>query len=449
MHKLAEVSAALSAGEEHSEQLVEAALTRATDPAGEGARVFVHLYADRARAAARASDLLIGAGWARSPLEGVPISIKDLFDVAGSPTSAGSRLRMQSAPATEHALIVKRLLAAGAVIVGRTNMTEFAYSGLGLNPHFGTPANPWDRATRRIPGGSSSGAPVSVADGMAVAAIGSDTGGSIRVPAALCGLTGFKSSTGRVVKRGTFPLSPTLDSIGPIAPSVACCALLDAVLAGEDPDQVPGMADLRGKRFLVPTSVVQNDLDATVAAAFAQALRRVRAAGAVLEERAIPELDELAVLNAQGGILAAEAYVTHRQHLSEYQGRIDARVHKRLLRGAAISAAEHIELMDARVDWIARVKHRLGTCEALLYPTCPVVAPPITALEQDDDLFHVTNLLILRNPSIINFLDGCALSLPCHAPGSAPVGLAVAAPHGHDRNVLALGQAIEAALLAA
>ena len=220
---LAELRTALDEGRATSLTLTEAALARIADPAGEGARVFTRVYAGQARAAAGAADLLRGAGLARSAIDGLPISIKDLFDVAGETTMAGSVVLADAPPATDTAVIVRRLLAAGAVIVGRTNMTEFAYSGIGINPHYGTPRNPWDRETGRIPGGSSSGAAVSVTDNMAAAAIGTDTGGSVRIPAALCGLTGFKPTARRVPLDGALPLATRLDSIGPIAASVRCC----------------------------------------------------------------------------------------------------------------------------------------------------------------------------------------------------------------------------------
>ena len=250
----------LAAGRTTAVALAEAALARARDPAGEGARVFTALGTERALAAARASDLLRAAGVVRSPLEGIPVSIKDLFDVAGEVTTAGSAVLRGAAPAARNAPVVERLIAAGAVIVGRTNMTEFAFSGLGLNPHHGTPANPWDRATRRIPGGSSSGAAVSVTDGMAAVAIGSDTGGSVRIPAALCGLAGFKPTQRRVPTEGALPLSTSLDSIGPLAASVRCCALTDAILAGQPPVPPPARA-LRDARLAVPETVVLDGLE--------------------------------------------------------------------------------------------------------------------------------------------------------------------------------------------
>src|SRR5579864_3980633 len=227
------LAADLAAGRTSSRALVETALARIADPAGEGARTFTRVYADRARAAADAQDQLRNAGYAASLLAGLPVSIKDLFDVAGEQTLAGSKALDDRPPAARDAPVVARLRAAGAVLIGRTNMTEFAFSGVGINPHFGTPGNPHDR--RLIPGGSSSGAAVSVGDGAAIVAIGSDTGGSVRIPAALCGIVGFKPTKRRIPRGGVIPLSTTLDSIGPLANSVGCCAIADAVMAGEAP----------------------------------------------------------------------------------------------------------------------------------------------------------------------------------------------------------------------
>jgi len=441
---LAELRTALNEGRATSLQLTDAALAHIADPAGEGVRVYTKVYSAQARAAAQASDLLRGAGLARSPIDGLPISIKDLFDVAGDTTLAGS-VALQGAPAaTENAVIVQRLLAAGAVIVGRTNMTEFAYSGLGLNPHYGTPRNPWDRATGRIPGGSSSGAAVSVTDQMAVAAIGTDTGGSVRIPAALCGLTGFKPSARRVPLTGALPLATRLDSIGPIAASVACCAQLDAILAG-DAQPLPRPARLAGMRLAVPTNIVQDGMDSHVAASFRAALSRLSAAGALLEEMVVPEFDELASINATGGLSSAEAWTWHRALIERAGDRYDPRVLSRIRRGQTMTAADLIELLDARVRWIASLEQRIAGFDALLMPTVPVIAPTFAELTEDG-AYYRTNALILRNPTFINFLDGCALSLPCQAPGTAPVGLMIAAAGENDRKVLALGMAVEACL---
>ena len=442
---IASQAAALQAGHTSSQALTEAALSRIADPAGEGTRVFTKVYAEQALAAARASDTLRAAGLQRSCIDGLPVSIKDLFDVAGEATLAGSRVLRNAPAASEHAAVVKRLLAAGAVIVGRTNMTEFAYSGLGINPHYGTPRNPWDRETGRIPGGSSSGAAVSVSDGMALVGIGSDTGGSIRIPAALCGLTGFKPTARRIPAKGALPLSTHLDSLGPIAKSVHCCALFDAILADEDFVPLPPV-DLAGLRLAVPTNVVLDGMDEQVANAFRASLSKLSGAGARIIELELPSFNRLGGINAKGGFTAAESWTWHREWIERAKDDYDPRVVSRILRGKEMTAADFIELLQARVDWIAATEADIATFDALLMPTVPVVAPRIDELSATDDCYFKTNALILRNPAIINFLDGCALSVPCHAPGTAPVGLMIAGAALNDQRILAIGQAVEVLL---
>jgi len=439
------LAAALAAGRTSSVELTTAALARATDPAGEGARVFTRIDADRAMALAQASDLLRERGLARSPIDGLPVSVKDLFDIAGQTTCAGSVVLSDAAPAARNAVVVDRLLAAGAVIVGRTNMTEFAYSGLGINPHHGTPRNPWDRGAGRIPGGSSSGAAVSVTDAMAVAAVGTDTGGSVRIPSALCGLAGFKPTARRIPMAGTLPLSTALDSIGPLAASVRCCEIMDALLAGE---AVPQRAatDLVDARLAVPTDVVLNDLDDAVASAFDAACRILTAAGARLRRIAIPEFSALPAIHRRGNLTAAEAWAWHRSLIDTKASAYDPRVVSRIKLGANMTAADLIDLVAARQRWIAAVQARMTAFDALLMPTVPQLAPRIDALVQDEDAYFRANGLMLRNPTLINFLDGCALTLPCQQPGAAPVGLMLAGVGGQDRHILALGLAIESAL---
>src|SRR5438105_15169433 len=292
------LATALAAGQTTSRDLVEAALAQITDPAGEGARTFVKVYAENARAAADAQDRLRKAGYVASPLAGLPVSLKDLFDVAGERTLAGSKALDDSPPAQRDAPIVTRLRAAGAVLIGRTNMTEFAFSGVGINPHYGTPGNPYDR--RLIPGGSSSGAAVSVGDGQAVVAIGTDTGGSVRIPAALCGITGFKPTQYRIPRDGAVPLSTTLDSIGPLANSIACCAIADAVMAGEPPI-APAAVPVEAMRLGVPQSYVLDGLAPEVANAFAAACTALSRAGARVVDIPLTELAELPAINANGG----------------------------------------------------------------------------------------------------------------------------------------------------
>jgi len=437
----------LDAGETTSRELVLAALERIADPAGEGSRAFLEVRRDGALAEADAADGLRRAGAVRSPLDGVPISVKDLFDVTGSVTRAGSKVLADAPPAMTDALAIARLRRAGAVVVGKTNLTEFAYSGLGINPHYGTPRNPWDRATGRIPGGSSSGAAVSVTDGMAAAAIGSDTGGSVRIPAALCGLVGFKPTKSRIPMAGTYPLSQSLDSIGPLARTVGDCALLDGIMAGEEP-ALPDPLPLGSLRFLVPTTYVRGDCDATVETAFTGALRTLRAAGATIDEGPLAPLELVAPQLANGGIIAAEVYWAQRALIEQHADAYDPNVRFRILRGKPLTAADYLDALAARAAFIAAFAAATRTYDALLWPTVAVVAPAIAALEERE-AYGRANALILRNTNIVNLLDGCALSLPVHEPGTAPVGLQLVARRGEDRKLLEIGAAAEAALAAA
>ncbi len=441
MRPLASLAADLRAGTTTSRALVEECLRRIADADGEGSRVFTRVYADAARAQADRQDAARRSGKPATQLAGIPLSVKDLFDVAGEVTTAGSKVLREQPPARSDAVAVARLRAAGLVIMGRTNMTEFAFSGLGLNPHYGTPANPFDRQHGRIPGGSSSGAAVSVTDGMACAAVGTDTGGSCRIPAAFCGIVGFKPTAHRVPQGGAFPLSATLDSIGPLAPTTNCCAALDAVLAGEAQrplDTVP----LAGLRFAVPQSYVVNDLDAQVSVDFARACAQLAQVGAELREIPLRELEELPHINRKGGFAAAEAYALHREHLEARGDEYDPRVSKRILRGREQNEADYQELKQVRADFIRRVDRRLAGFDAVLMPTTPIIAPPLAELVSDDAYARV-NLLVLRNPSVANFLDCCAISIPCHQAGAAPVGLTLMGAQGSDRRLLAIAAAAE------
>ena len=445
MKSILTLAGELAARKITSQALVEDALTRIAVPSGEGARVFLRTHRESALAQAEASDALRAHGIVPSPLAGIPVSVKDLFDVAGDITRAGSKVLADAAPAKADASVVRRLRQAGAIIVGRTNMVEFAFSGLGLNPHYGTPKNPWDRATGRIPGGSSSGAAVSVSDGMAAMGLGSDTGGSVRIPAALCGLTGFKPTAARIPRDGTFPLSTTLDSIGPIASSVACCALVDSVLAGDAP-HVPPALPLKGLRLGVVQDYVLDGLDSAVAAAFGNALARLSQAGASVTDVRFEALLRLPQINQKGGLVVAEAYAIHRELIARRGADYDPRVASRTLRGADVSAPDYIEVLTQRAAMIAASARLAAPYDALLMPTVVMVAPAIAPLEKDDQLYGKTNLAILRNPSVVNFLDGCALSIPCHQPGEGPVGLMVVGQSGEDRRLLAVGLAVESAL---
>lgn len=443
MNTLLSLVADLAAGRVSSRALVERCLERATDAPGEGARVFTCVAAAQARSAAQAIDQLRAAGAAPSPFAGIPIAVKDLFDIAGEVTTAGSRVLAGSAPAATDAPAVARLRAAGFVVIGRTNMTEFAYSGLGMNAHYGTPRNPYDRATGRIPGGSSSGTAVAIADGMAAAGLGTDTGGSCRIPAALCGVTGFKPTAHRVPREGVVPLSTTLDSVGPLANSVTCCAILDGLLAGEAA-QVPDMLALAGLRLGVPDGYVTEGMDAAVSAAFERALARLSAAGARIVPLPLAALlQEIPQINAKGGLVGAEAYAWHRAHLERSPELYDPWVLQRFEAGRSQSAADYIATRTARARMIERVGRVSAAVDAMLMPTVPIVAPTIAELA-DTDTANRINLFLLRNPSLGNFLDRCALSIPCQRPGEAPVGLMLVGEHGADRRLLAIGQAVEA-----
>lgn len=444
LRPIAALAQELAAGKTTSRKLVDAALARIADAGGEGGRVFTKVHAQGALLAADASDRLRKEGVVPSPLAGLPVSIKDLFDIAGDVTTAGSKILRDAAPATEDAVAVARLRAGGAVIIGRSNMTEFAYSGVGINPHYGTPANPYDRGRRRIPGGSSSGAAVSVADGMAAFALGTDTGGSVRIPAALCGIAGFKPTLARVPLAGAFPLSTTLDSVGPLAPTVACCATVFQILAGEPPRSLDPAA-LTGLRLGVPKNHMLEDLDIEVMEAFDSAIQRLARRGGKIVELAVPEFDEAAKANVGGGISPPEAYAVHRKWIEREQ-EFDPRVLERILRGGFVLAADYIELLATRARLMRRFTRANYAIDVMVMPTVPRIAPPMEGLERNPDSFRLANGNMLRNTSLINFLDGCALTLPIHRAKEAPVGLMVVGFSGEDERVLSAGLAIEAAL---
>ena len=446
MWTVAQLGADLAAGRTTSRALVEEAFARIVDPAGEGSRAFIKLYADAARAEADFADRMRKSGVRRSPVDGLPIAVKDLFDVAGDVTRAGSKIFEKNPPAKADAPAVARLRAAGAVLLGRNNMVEFAFGGVGLNPHYGTPKNPYDRAVGRVPGGSTSGGAVAQADGMCVMALGSDTRGSIRQPAALCGITGFKPTARRVPREGAFPLSFTLDSIGPLANSVACCAAYDAVLAGESVDALPELP-IKGLRLMLPRSSALDDLDAHVTRTFVSTLSRLGRAGAVLSEVKVPAFDRQAEYFKGGGYAGAEAYHIHKPNLGRAQ-EFDPRVIKRVMLGWELSATDYLTLGELRAAFIREVEALAAPFDAVIMPTAPCIAPTIAEVQASDDEYFRWNARIMRNTGLVNFLDGCAATLPCHAKGTAPVGLMVCGTAMSDRRTLAVAAAIEQALLA-
>jgi aspartyl-tRNA(Asn)/glutamyl-tRNA(Gln) amidotransferase subunit A len=437
------LAADLAAGRTSSRALVDEALARIADPAGEGARAFMQVNAEKARAEADHADRLRKSGVVRSAVDGIPVSVKDLFDVGGEVTRAGSKVLAGSPAAQADAVAVARLRAAGAVIVGRTNMVEFAFGAVGTNPHYGAPKNPWDRKTGRVPGGSSSGAAVAVADGMCVMGLGSDTRGSIRQPAALCGVAGFKPTQRRVSREGAFPLSYTLDSIGPLAGTIGCCAAYDAVLAGDE--GAPAALPAKGLRLLLPRSSALEDLDAEVGKAFEAAVAALGRAGAVIEERKVPAFDRQSEYFKSGGFAAAEAYSIHRRWADRF-GEYDPRVAKRVTWGKDIGGWELVELALMRKACVEEVGRIVAPFDAFLMPTTPCVAPSIAEASASDDAYFKWNSRILRNTGLANFLDGCAATVPCHAPGTAPVGLMVGGVAMADRHVLGVARAIEAVL---
>jgi Asp-tRNA(Asn)/Glu-tRNA(Gln) amidotransferase A subunit family amidase len=379
------------------------------------------------------------------PLSGIPVSVKDLFAVAGQVTTAGSTVLVRQAPAQTDSIAVARLRAAGAVLVGRTNMVEFAFSGVGINPHYGTPVNPADTVSDRIPGGSSSGAAVSVATGAALVGLGSDTEGSIRIPAALCGIVGFKSTARLVPATGAIPLSSSLDTVCALTRSVRDAVTVHEVLSARSV-QLAGKP-LSSCRLAVARTQMQDGLSGTVAKAFEQSLRILRQAGARIEEIALEEIEELSAINATGGLSAAQSYAWHRKLIAEQEAQYDARVALRILQGARMGAADYIDLLAARQAWINRMQARLSSFDAVLSPTVPIVAPSIASVRDNDDEFFRINSLLLRNASVVNMLDGCAISLPCQTPDQLPVGLMLWHAALHDDALLDLALQVEAALL--
>ncbi|HKA71000.1 MAG TPA: amidase [Xanthobacteraceae bacterium] len=428
-----------------SRDRLEQALDRIADPAGEGTRACLTVYAEAARAAADAADARRRAGITLGPLDGAIVSIKDLFDVAGEVTRAGSKvLAEEGALAAADAPVVRRLRAAGAVIVAKTNMTEFAFSGIGINPHYGTPGNPADRA--RVPGGSTSGGAVAVADAMCDIAIGTDTGGSTRIPAALCGIVGFKPSKLRIPTEGAFPLSYTLDSVGPMARTVADCARADAVMAAEvaAADPAPDREPLRlaGLRLGAAQGLPLKDLDATVSSRFAAALAGLDKAGVRLSEEQLSLFEDLLQANLKGGFSPPEAYAIHRERLKRRGGDVDQNVRARIERGREMSASDYVELARVRTRLVQAMDARLADLDALVMPTTPIVAPKMSEVATPET-FMPKNFLLLRNTATVNFFDLCAVSLPLPRRDGLPVGLMLVGRNGHDRHLLRIAAAVE------
>jgi len=438
MLTLDEWSRRLASGEASARSLIDQSLACIEDPRGEGARAFISVSGVSARAQADEVDRRRAAGQTLPAFAGIPLAIKDLFDVAGEVTRAGSRILASRPPAARDAPVIARLRAAGFVCIGRSNMTEFAYSGVGLNPHYGTPLSTFDRATRRIPGGSTSGGGVAVADGMAVASLGTDTGGSCRIPAAFNGIVGFKPTASRVPRDGVYPLSQTLDSVGSLAASTACCATLDAILRGVDPQPLPD-TPLNRVRLLLPTTLVLDEMDEAVARAFERAFDALVRSGVTIVRQRLDELQRIPQINSGGGLAAAEAYAWHRTMLEQHGEQYDPRVAMRILKGRDVNADE---VRKARAAVIDSVNNSTRGFDALVMPTVPIVPPPLAAFEKDADYVRL-NALVLRNPALANFLDRCSISLPIHRPGEAPVGLMLIGHRDEDERLFSVANALE------
>lgn len=422
---------------------LEEILSRLAARAGDE-RVFMKLYLEAARAAADAADARREAGVTLGPLDGRIVSVKDLFDVAGEPTTAGSLLRKSAPAAAGDAAIVRRLRRAGAVIVGKTAMTEFAFTAIGVNPHYGTPGNAAEAG--RIPGGSSSGAGVSVAEGTSEIAIGSDTGGSVRIPAALNGVVGFKPTARRVPLDGAFPLSPTLDSVGPLARTVADCAAADAVMAGGE-FSAPAPPPLAGLRVGVPRGRLLDNQEDAVSGRFEACLRALETAGAHVADFRIDDLlEQMATATRRGSIAAIEGAEVHAGWLEAGAATpVDPRVSGPLARALKVPASVYIGTMRRRAALAAAMDARLSEIDALALPTTPMTAPTIAAMAGDEALCSRTEGLLLRNTQVANQFDLCAISLPMPAM-ALPAGLMLATRGGHDHRLLAIAAAVEALL---
>ncbi|MCT4656392.1 MAG: amidase [Cohaesibacter sp.] len=442
---IASAQKALQDGQVSAVDLVSSAYTQIEKEEGEGSRVFVRTFKNAAITQAAASDALRKMNVKQGPLAGIPISVKDLFNVSGEVTTAGSRVLADDAPATEDAHVIANLRAAGAIFLGHTNMTEFAYSGLGINPHYGTPLNVWDRHIGRVPGGSSSGAAISVVEDMAVAALGSDTGGSIRIPAAFNRLYGFKPTHGRHSMDGIFPLSRSLDTIGPIARSMECCRILDHVMAGL-PVPTPNIRPLAGMRFAILETIALDGLDVEVAGGFVRALEKMSKAGARLERIKIDAVNHFTDIAALGSIAGPEAWHLHRDLIGKKEADFDPRVASRIKAAEAISAADYIEMCALRREMQERTHLATRNYDAVLLPSVAIVPPELKPLLSSDEAYAQANAMVLRNTAIGNVLGVPAASIPVGHEETAPVGLMVMGEAGQDALVQDIAQSIDAAL---
>ncbi|MCV6548218.1 MAG: amidase [Cohaesibacter sp.] len=444
---IASAQKALQEGEVSAIDLVSNAFSEIEREEGEGSRTFIRTFKNNAITQAAASDALRKMKVPQGPLAGIPLSVKDLFDLQGEVTTAGSKSLAKSMSAAKDAKVIENLRAAGAIFLGHTNMTEFAYSGLGINPHHGTPLNVWDRRIGRVPGGSSSGAAISVAENMAIAALGSDTGGSIRIPAAFNRLYGFKPSLDRHSMDGIFPLSSSLDTIGPIARSIECCRILDHVMAGL-PVPIPNIRPLAGMRFAILETIALDGLDVEVAGGFVRALEKISQAGARLERVKIDAINRFTDIAALGSLVGAEAWHLHRDLIKQEEANFDPRVASRIKAAQSISAADYIEMLALRKDMQDRTHQATRNYDAVLLPSVAVIPPELKPLLSSDEAYSETNLKVLRNTAIGNILGVPAATLPVGGADTAPVGLMVMGEMGQDAHVQDIAQSIDQLLKA-
>ncbi|UCR86257.1 amidase [Pseudomonas chlororaphis] len=411
--------------------------------------VFISLCPARARREAEAAAARWRDGQPLSLFDGVPLAWKDLFDVAGTITTAAAQVRRDALPANVDAPSVRQLCRAGLVSLGKTNLSEFAYSGLGLNPHFGTPINPHSDAQPRIPGGSSAGSAVAVAAGIVPIAMGTDTAGSIRIPAAFNGLVGYRATSRRYDRDGVFPLAHSLDSLGPLTRSVRDAWVVDGLLRGGDPRQLPLPRPLAGQRFWVDLQVLDDrHTEVAVRANLLVAIERLQLAGAVVVQRPLHGLQvTLQLIQEQGWLGAAEAFALHQPLLdSEYAEQLDPRVRRRLENARQMPASQLLRLYEARRQLQQQVQDELDGA-LLITPTVAHVAPPLAPLENDDELFARTNLATLRLTMPGSFLDMPGVALPSGRDAQGlPTGLLLSLPQGEDTQLLATALAVEAAL---
>lgn len=451
MFNLADLARKLGRGTRRSRELVEDCLGRIESPDGEGAKAFMRVYADEARRRADFVDQARGEGWSLPPFAGIPIAVKDLFDIAGETTRAGSAVLDEAEPAKRDAPVVARLRAAGFIVIGKNTMTEFAYSGIGLNARFGTPLSPHDRSTGHIPGGSSSGAGVSVSDGLAAGAIGTDTGGSCRIPAAFCGVVGMKPSTGRIPREGMVPLSKSLDAPGPLANTVSCCAILDAVMAQARCPESAAEADVEsfpdsGLRIGVLEGSTTHFLDDAVSAAYEAMLIRLSQRGVRLMPLRSPEFEALDQLHQLGSIAGAEGYAWHRPWLASRREHYEPWIRNHIESGGRLSAADYLYLVEERARLRRAFDHRTRAYDALLMPTVQIAPPHLAYLQADPERASIADSLCLHNTTYANFFDRPAISIPCHPAGALPAGAMLIGETGQDRRLLAIARGLEFAI---